>query len=760
MSNRDYLSLVKEMGNFTALLVESRDIQTFLDRMVQIVASHLESDVCSVYLFDNDSQLLILKATVGLNAESINQIKLKLGEGLVGTCLKEFRPIRVEKASQHPLYKYFPNSDEDLYESFLAIPIYHGIEKIGVMVVQRKEVNYFHEEDVEALQAIGSQLAGVIENIKVLFEVENTPTTSKTNHKKTEHRLIHGKVAAPGYANGQAFIFDSHKPLNQIKFNGAVKKLTLMDFEKAVDKTVQQIKNIELQVQQDIPEAASMIFSAHLLMLKDKKFLGQMTEQIRENVSPQQAVINIASKYVTLFSQSKSNIIKEKANDVEDLAHRLLRNLIGENQADSSSIEGKIIISKILYPSDIVKLVCENAAGVILVGGGLTTHVSILSRSLNIPVIIVDDLGLLELSGKTNILLDATIGNTYLNPTDEIVDKFKNRHQTERLINEISEEIDPDSSMKDGESIHLLANINLLSEVDTAKRLKAEGIGLYRSEFPFIIRPVFPSEEEQVAIYRKLMYKMVDAPVTIRTLDIGGEKVHSYYDQITEPNPELGLRSIRFTLRHPDILETQLRAILKAGAYLKNLRIMFPLISSIDEFNKVKNILSDCQNELAQKDEPFHGSPKVGIMVELPAIVEIIDDFALHADFFSIGTNDFIQYTLGVDRGNDWVSSYYCPHHPAILRNLSKVARAANLAQKPVTVCGEMAHEPRYIAFLIGIGIRQFSVDPQQLIYLRKILKHITVEECDSFSQMVLNESSIDVIEHHFNQFASTYKLI
>ncbi len=753
MSTRDYLSLVKEMGAFTALLVQSRDIQTFLDRMVQMVANHLKSDVCSVYLYDVDDHELVLRATAGLNPQTVNHVRLKLGEGLVGSCLKEYRVIRVEKASQHPQYKYFPDTEEENFESFLAIPIHHGTERIGVIVVQRKEANYFQQEDVVALQAVGAQLSGVIENIKVLYDIGQSIETTEQSSNQAKSQLIQGKPASFGYASGPVWMYDSHCPLSEIKTNGKTMNQTRIDFEKAVNRTVQQIKEIESRVQTMIPEAASMIFSAHLLMLKDQKFMGKMISDIESGSTPVQAVIDVALNYIQLFSQSKSTIIREKVNDVEDLANRLIQNLSGNHKKKDPPTEGKIIVAQNLYPSDVVKLACEKALGVVLVGGGLTTHVSILCRSLNLPLTIVDDPELLNLPNGTSILMDADVGNVYIRPKKDVILQFEKKDRMKTYADRLHKTVKSKTVTLDNVQVHLLANINLLSEVETARKLKAEGIGLYRSEFPFLIRSFFPSEEEQVEIYKKMMYKMVDQPITIRTLDIGGEKVNAYYDHIVEPNPELGLRSIRFTLRHPEVLEMQLRAILRAGAYLKDLRIMFPLISSIDEFDKVRSILKNCQKELDDKGDPFHKSPKIGLMVELPAVVEMIDDFAHRVDFFSIGTNDFIQYTLGVDRGNDWVSSYYCPHHPAVLRGIAKVAEGAKRANKMVSVCGEMAHDIKYLPFLLGVGIRHLSIDPQKILETQQTIQHLSIPDCEAFAQNVLHETSIEVNGHHFRKF-------
>jgi phosphotransferase system enzyme I (PtsP) len=273
----------------------------------------------------------------------------------------------------------------------------------------------------------------------------------------------------------------------------------------------------------------------------------------------------------------------------------------------------------------------------------------------------------------------------------------------------------PETRTRDKARVHLMANINLLSELDLALELKAEGIGLYRSEFPFIVRSDLPSEEEQRLVYERLFDKMDRRPVWIRTLDVGGDKVLPYLDTLQEDNPELGLRSIRFSLKHRDIFDQQVRAILRAGAHSPSLGIMFPMISSIDEFRTACQTVRQAIAELTEENLPHHREPQLGAMIELPAIVEIIDELAREADFLSIGTNDFTQYMLAADRTNKHVSAYYQPYHPSVLRALARIVQRAAGSQVPVSVCGEVAHQKDFVPFLIGIGLRRLSVDPQFL---------------------------------------------
>jgi phosphotransferase system enzyme I (PtsP) len=305
------------------------------------------------------------------------------------------------------------------------------------------------------------------------------------------------------------------------------------------------------------------------------------------------------------------------------------------------------------------------------------------------------------------------------------------------------ETMDSVSRTLDGTRIRLLANINLLRDLSLACRLKAEGVGLYRSEFPFLIRSSIPSEEEQYGVYRRLFNEMPGELATIRTLDLGGDKLLAYSKASRESNPDLGLKAIRFSLRYPDLFRQQLRAILRAAADISDLRIMFPMISSLDEFKEAKNAVCDCLMYLKNKKFPHHNKPLVGAMIEVPAVLAIIENLAAEADFLSIGTNDFVQYMLAADRSNNTVADYYQPWHPAVLRGLAKIASAAQQIGKELSVCGELAHEIDYIPFLLGIGIRVFSIYPKFLPLIQKEVAKLKIKDVELYAAGLLGQSTI-----------------
>jgi phosphotransferase system enzyme I (PtsP) len=383
----------------------------------------------------------------------------------------------------------------------------------------------------------------------------------------------------------------------------------------------------------------------------------------------------------------------------------------------------------------------EGALGVVLVSGGVTSHLSILARSLGLPMVITEQGDLLEIPAGTQILLDAETGLVYVDPADEVVAGFEERNAVRTAVAAERPSVKPETFTRDGTRVHLMANINLFTDLKLALEMRCEGIGLYRTEFPFIIRNNLPSEEEQYVAYRRVVQSNAGKPATIRTLDIGGDKVLSYFQNAREQNPCLGMRSIRFSLRYKEFFAQQIRAILRAGLDA-DLRIMFPMIGSLEEFIDARQVVEECMEALARDAVPHNNRPQVGMMVELPSVVPVIDDFARVADFFSIGTNDFIQFMLGVDRTNEHVARFYTPHHPSVLRALHAVAAAGERHDRDVAVCGDMAHETQYVPFLLGIGIRTLSVDATYMPRIQEAIAHIDLPEAKAMAEAVLTESS------------------
>jgi len=734
----EYAQLLLDIEELNHLFRESVSLSTLLDKTVQLVASHFKADVCSIYLYDDETEQLTLSATQGLNPRSVGLVKLRLGEGLVGTALQEIKCVCQSVGSQDPRYKFFPGINEERFEAFLAAPITRGVTRIGVLVLQREKDRPFAESDTSAVRIVASQLANIIENAKFLMAV-HSPHEEKVKQKAAmEMRFIKGKSASNGFAFGKAVVVDKEQALALLFQKRFDSSYTIADFELAVKATEQQLEDLQEKVEEKLSDVASLIFAAHLVMLKDKAFIGEMRKLIEMGANPPEAVLKVAQKYMDIFARSSHIYVREKVQDVADLVLRLVRNLVSGHQEIWAYRNG-IVIAQNLFPSDLLAISSEGVKGVVMIGGGVTSHVAILSQSLELPFVIVAAPELLGLPEGTDVLVDAIQGNVYVNPDKDTLAHFEAARQAEMLLVEEAGRIQPRTLTSDGTRVTLMANINLLNDVRQAISMKAEGIGLYRTEFPFLIRSDFPTEEEQYAIYCKVVELMPGKPVNFRTLDVGGDKVLSYYPDVKENNPMLGMRSIRFCLENVTVFKAQLRAMLRAASGA-DVGIMFPMVASLEEFTAARDLVRQCETELEKENIAHNPSPRIGMMIEIPSVVEIAPELAAEADFFSVGTNDLIQYMLAVDRTNERVSRFYLPSHPAVLRAMKKIADAALAAGIDAAVCGDMAHEPRYIPFLLGAGFTTLSVGPAYLARVQKAVSSISLARARTLTDEMLGQ--------------------
>ena len=743
--SKDNVDLICDIGELAGLFERTQSLADFLQKVVSIIAYHMKAAVCSVYLFDDKTQDVVLSATQGLNSEFIGKARLKLGEGIVGQALAEFRSIREGKGAQNPHFKFIPGLNEEQYNAFLAVPLVRGLKRVGVIAVQDPVPNYFGENDEKALRAIAAQLAGTIENAKLLMSLHGSvpETAEMLNVVAPDLKFLKGISASGGIAYGRAAIM-GHLDTNEF-VNVHEVHHTLADFQRALAETERQLRDLMKLMAERMADVASLIFDTYLLMLKDAEFSGMMQKNIESGVAPAEAVIKVVNQYVDLFAQSQNPMLREKTHDVKDLGHRILHNLF-EKDVGRADYEGHVVISGSLLPSDIVKLVAQRAAGLVLAGGGVTSHSAILVRSLQLPMVIIRDQRILAIPENTMILMDADQGNVLVNPDPEVMSKYESLKQARHHAEEFELQVQPATITRDGVRVRLMANINLLSDLKVAKRLKAEGIGLYRSELPFIVRNDFPSEEEQYRIYRTLAEDMSGKEVVFRTLDIGGDKMLSYFPSANEANPFLGLRAIRFSLRHKDIFSQQIRALLRAGAG-HQIRIMFPLISSVDDFIQAKEVVAEGCKNLRFEGIAHGGNPELGVMIELPAALEIADELAQEADFLCIGSNDLVQYILAVDRTNEQIADLYLPYHPAVLRSLKRIAVVAENHDIDLSICGDMAFDSQMIPFLLGIGIRTLSMDSIWIPKVQKYINELSIAESKERAVALLKMSRIGEIE-------------
>ncbi|HKL22938.1 MAG TPA: phosphoenolpyruvate--protein phosphotransferase, partial [Tichowtungia sp.] len=523
--------------------------------------------------------------------------------------------------------------------------------------------------------------------------------------------------------------------------------LTLEDFNRALKASEQQLSDLQREAAEDLSDVAQLIFNAHLLILADDEFAGDIRRQIEDGRHPADALVDVVNRYIDIFQASPNPRLREKVHDLKDLGHRLMENLVGGARVPGD-YSGHIILADELLPSDVLKLATEHAEGFI-VQGGMTAHIAIICRSLHKPMVLVDAQQFVLFTEASDLLMDGAAGTVYIQPSEDVLSEYA-RHQKRAEALETAAPMKPESYTTDGTRIQLFANINLLSDLKLADQFNAEGVGLYRSEFPFIIRNDFPSEEEQYRVYSRIVETMGGREVTFRALDIGGDKLLSYQDDMEEANPFLGLRGIRFLLRNKEVFAEQIRAMLRAGCG-GNTRIMFPLISSVDEFIEARELVKECMEDLDARGVEYNRDTRLGVMIELPSAVTLVEDLAHEVDFMSIGTNDLIQYMLAVDRTNEMVSKLYLSHHPAILRAIDHVASVARSHRIDVSICGDIARDPKMIPFLLGVGIRKISLSPRQMFEIQQSVETVSMEKAVYAARQMLELSRISEVEAFLN---------
>ena len=743
---KDNVDLICDISELAGLFERSHSLSDFLQSAVSIVAYHMRAAVCSIYLYDEETETLTLAATQGLKAEAVGEVSLQLGEGIVGAAMRDLKPICEGHGSNNPNFKRIEGIYEEHYEAFLAVPIMlRGAMRVGVLVTQDPQPNYFHQNDIKALRAIASQLAVVIENAKLLMSLHEARQQQQPTEPVPETSVLagvsflKGTTASSGVVKGTAVVIDGHGyDVLTVAADEAETPYTLEDFTLALHESEEQLTVLQKSMEERLGDVASLIFNAHLLILKDMGFSGAMKKLIDQGIPADRAVSSVVNDYINLFSKSTNPRLREKVLDVKDLGHRLLRNLQRHGE-DHGDYEGQILIARELLPSDVLKFAAQKVEGIIIVQGSVTSHISILARSLRVPMVFVEKPDILEIPEGTLVLIDANQGTVFLDPSEKVLTQYEALIKPEEAPPEV---VQPETFTRDGTKITLHCNVNLLSDMEYARQNQAEGVGLYRSEFPFIVRDEFPSEEAQRLIYEKIFGGLPGKQVTLRTLDVGGDKKLPYHQHNEEANPFLGLRAIRFSLKNPQIFKQQLRAMLRAG-YGKDLRIMFPFISSVDDFLEALEMLELCKQELAQEGLPYNPAPEVGPMVELPAAVEIIDELARESDFLSIGTNDLIQYLLAVDRTNESVSSLYVSHHPAVLRAVYRIVNSAINNDVDVSICGDMALNYDMLKFLIGIGVRKISIDPQHIPRIQGFISSLHTEEARRHARKLLRYGTL-----------------
>jgi phosphotransferase system enzyme I (PtsI) len=564
------------------------------------------------------------------------------------------------------------------------------------------------------------------------------------------NKFIQGIGASPGIIIGKAYLVERFKVrLPQKRIGRGRVEEEVKRFLRAIEESQNQLMEIKEKILDPEVRKHSFILDVHTMILKDEMLLQDTVDTIRkEEVNAEWALDLTLEKLDSAFKAIEDEYLRERRSDLHYVAARIFRNLLGKKHDDITKIKGKVIIvAHDLSPADTLQMNLEHVAAFITDIGGKVSHTAILSRSMGIPAVVGLEVATSLINGGDLLIINGETGEVVINPTEEVSQSFLERKRRSKPIGrEILKIASLPAETRDGVRVRLQANIEMVEEIPSAKMHGAEGIGLYRTEILYLNRKDLPTEEEHFQAYRSLVESIYPATATIRTLDIGGDKFLSDYSKNNELNPALGLRAIRFSLKETEIFKTQLRGIVRASVYGK-LRILLPMISGIEEIRQAKAALEEVKKGLIEAQIPFDTEIRVGAMIEIPSASDIADLLAKEVDFFSIGTNDLIQYALAVDRINEHVSYLYEPLHPAVLRIIRRVVRSGHESGIPVAICGEMAAEPLYAVVLLGLGLDEFSMNPLSIPKVKKVVRMLKFEESRSLVEQLFQFPTASEIE-------------
>ena len=755
---------LRTLEDINTIILHSHDLMETLDNIVSLVAKRMGTDVCSIYLMEDDGETLTLRATRGLSRSSVGKVTMKTSEGLTGLVVEQRGVVAIEDAPTHPRFKYFKGSHEERFHSFLGLPLLQRKSPIGVIVIQTQEARIFRQAEISTLATIAYQISSIIINAKLLdsirekeeqrafFEQElervkrGAPPAGRSRIAtggKRRPRTLHGTPVSPGFSQGKISIIARRTREHNITFEeirsvpDELKRLHI-----ALEKAKIETLYLEKRISQTLSEDDAAIFHAHLMMLEDRGFISRLHDLIEKEYSAARAVREAVDHYITIFSAMEDPYLRERSADMEDIGRRILDCLDGTERTRVRLREKRIIVAEEILPSDMATLDPNKVAGIITERGDANSHAAIMARSLGIPAVLGVE-GLLKQVGvRDNLILDGNSGSIFINPEAKVRSEYTRLQQEYGVRRrELDDLREVPAATRDGVRVILRANIGLVSDVRVALSNGAEGVGLYRTEFPYMSRTSFPDRQHLYRLYRKVLEEFAPRPVTIRTLDIGGDKGLSYFPFPHEENPFMGWRSIRVSLDRQEIFREQLAGILMASHYGK-LSLMFPMISDIEEIRTIRKILRETEEELEREGHPFDRQIRFGIMVELPAAVQIADILIREVDFFSIGTNDLIQYTLAADRNNPRVRKYFDPYHPSVLASIRRVAEVAVRAGKGVSLCGEMAADPLNAALLLGMGISEFSLAAPAIPVVKQALRKVTLARARKIAHDALARES------------------
>lgn len=705
-----------------------------LTMMVQCVREAMNTEACTIYLIDQQRSEFVLMATEGLNPNAVGNVRISTKQGLIGLVAQRGEPINLGDATTHPQFLSLPNIGEERFKAFLAVPIVHQRKLVGVLVVQEENERRFDESEEAFLVTLSAQLGGLITQAEAAALIAKLDPS--TNNE--EDTTFTGVPAAPGVGIGVAVVIYPPADLDAVPDKEAESiQDEIVRFEKALADTRADIAVLKERLSTSLPPDEQSLFDAFLKILESDHLGQEIITVIKAGQWAQGALRQVIKRHIAQFEAMEDEYLSERATDIADLGRRILAHLQEEGRTAPDYPEQTILVGNEISASALAEVPEDRLMGVVSRRGSNNSHAAILARALGVPAIMgVESVPLSGVDGR-EVIIDGYYGHMYLAPSQALRQEFTVLLKEEKELQaDLAQLRTLPAETLDGSRMRLYVNTGLLTDVGRSLSVGAEGVGLYRTEVPFMVRDRFPTEEEQRVIYRQLLGVFAPRPVTMRTLDIGGDKELPYFP-VREENPFLGWRGIRISLDHPEIFLVQVRAMLRASLGLNNLRIMLPMICGVTEYKQAMRLLKQAYAEVAE-EHPEVEMPPVGVMIEVPSAVYQAQALAERVDFLSIGSNDLTQYLLAVDRNNSRVASLYESLHPAVLQALKHVVDCAHRQAKPVSICGEMAGDPVSVIVLLAMGFDHLSMSAVSLPRVKWVIRNFNMSHARELLEELL----------------------
>ena len=730
---------------------QDNDLDQALSRIVSRVKSVMDTDCCSIYLADHHKQHFLLVASDGLAKESLGHTSIGFSEGLIGLVGQREEPLNIANAQRHPHFVHAPEVQEEALNAFLGTPIIHQRKVLGVISIQQEKARFFNENEEAFLVTLAAQIATAIANAEASRILAKQQSTQQLTNG------IQGVAGSSGVALATTFVVQPRAQLSAIAVQKSQDEAQEKErFEQALIATRKDFEQLSAQISQSITDASVDIFEVYKQLLGSGGLAKEIVAKISEGWTAESALKLIVESYVLQFERLEDAYFRERATDIKDLGNRLLMNFNKLSSTQTDCPEAFILVADDVSASMVAEYQHRGMKGIISLQGSHNSHAAILARALAIPAVMgAAQIPLGKLNSKTCII-DGYSGEIFVNPNESLIREYEHLIAEESQLTAKVKQVEylPAETL-DGKLIEIQLNAGLSSGFEYSKQSGADGIGLYRTEIPFMNKSYFPSEQEQTHLYKEVLSAFDGKNVTMRTLDVGGDKALPYFP-IVEDNPFLGWRGIRITLDHPEIFLLQVRAMIRANAEHKNLAIMLPMVSSIAEVDEAKRLINQAYFELSaeistENNEPVH-KPKVGIMIEVPSVIFQLGELATKVDFFSVGSNDLTQYLLAVDRNNARVASIYSAFHPSVLKALNMIAQESQRHNIPLSLCGELASEPAGALLLLAMGYDKISMNPHNVARIKWVIRHINYKQSRAILSKVLTFSHARQVLDYLNE--------